>query len=211
MDLPTWLPLAATATRWLLAHRRRSNVHAVHRTIVVLDVEAFGDRQRTNLDQVVVRSGMYRAVRRAIRAAGIPSVCCEFEDRGDGVLILVSADVPKCLFVRLFPDALNRELRAHNSAHPHEQRIRLRMAIHAGEVNYDAHGVTANAVTMTFRLVDAALFKAELTHTSAVLAVITSQWFFDEVVRHSPARPACRPLHVAVKETLTTGWVSVAE
>jgi hypothetical protein len=36
-----------------------------------------------------------------------------------------------------------------------------------------------------------------------VLALVTSSWFFDEVVRHSPAANplAYRPMRVMVKET----------
>ena len=45
---------------------------AVHRTIVALDVEGFGARQRTNRNQVAVRDGLYRAVREAFQQAGIP-------------------------------------------------------------------------------------------------------------------------------------------
>ena len=45
---------------------------AVHRTIVVVDVEGFGDQRRTNRDQVAVRDGLYRAMREAFGRAGIP-------------------------------------------------------------------------------------------------------------------------------------------
>jgi hypothetical protein len=49
---------------------------AVHRTIVVVDVEGFGDHQRTNLHRVTVRAGMYRVLRRAFGNAGIPWAEC---------------------------------------------------------------------------------------------------------------------------------------
>jgi hypothetical protein len=45
---------------------------AVHRTIVVVDVEGFGDQRRTNPHQVAVRDGLYRAMRDAFGRAGIP-------------------------------------------------------------------------------------------------------------------------------------------
>jgi tetratricopeptide (TPR) repeat protein len=46
-----------------------------------------------------------------------------------------------------------------------------------------------------------------------VLAVITSEWFFDEVVRHGfTVDPATfRPVRVAVKETTTVGWISLPD
>jgi len=82
------------------------------------------------------------------------------------------------------------------------------MALHAGEVRYDQHGVTAAAVNLAFRLLDAAALKAALASSPGVLAVIASSWFFEEVVRHSTADAvAYRPVEVAVKETTTTGSI----
>lgn len=84
------------------------------------------------------------------------------EDRGDGVFILIPSAVPKV-------------------------RIRLRIALHAGEVHYDSHGVAGMAITHAFRLVDQPMFKAALADSAGLLGVIVSEWFYDEVVRHYPA------------------------
>ena len=166
---------------------------AVHRTIVVVDVEGFGDQRRTNRDQVAVRDGLYRAMRDAFGRAGIPWDDCGHEDRGDGVFVLVPAEVPKGLLAESLPSALVTALRAHNGAHPGPERIRLRMALHAGEVHYDEHGVTAAAVNLAFRLLDAGALKAALASSPGVLAVIASSWFFEEVVRHSARRGRVSP------------------
>ena len=185
---------------------------AVHRTIVVVDVEGFGDQRRTNRDQVAVRDGLYRAMREAFGRAGIAWDDCGHEDRGDGVFVLVPAEVPKGLLAESLPSALVTALRAHNGAHPGAERIRLRMALHAGEVHYDEHGVTAAAVNLAFRLLDASALKAALASSPGVLAVIASSWFFEEVVRHSTADAAAyRPVEVAVKETTTIGWICLPD
>src|SRR6266568_8225098 len=185
---------------------------AVHRTIVAVDVEGFGDQRRTNRDQVVVRDGLYRAIREAFGLAGIPWDNCGHEDRGDGVFVLVPAEVPKGLLAESLPSALATALRTHNGAHPGTERIRLRMALHAGEVQYDEHGVTAAAVNLAFRLLDASALKAALASSPGVLAVIASSWFFEEVVRHSTAdATAYRPVEVAVKETTTKGWICLPD
>jgi hypothetical protein len=187
--------------------------HAVHRTIVVVDVEEFGDRRRTNAHQMVVRNGLYAALRGAFEAVGVAWDACEREDRGDGVFILAPADMPKAPFVDAVPHALAAELREHNASHLMEERIRLRMALHAGEVAYDEHGVTAVSINLAFRLVDAKPLKAALTSSPGILALITSEWFFDEVVRHShDTDPATfRPARVTVKETSTVGWISLPD
>ena len=185
---------------------------AVHRTIVVVDVEGFGDQRRTNPHQVAVRDGLYRAMRDAFGRAGITWDDCGREDRGDGVFILVPAEVPKALLVEALPSALVAALRAHNGAHPGPERIRLRMALHAGEVRYDGYGVTAAAVTLAFRLLEAGALKAALASSPGVLAVIASSWFFEEVVWHSTAdATAYRRVEVDVKETTTTGWICLPD
>ena len=58
---------------------------AVHRTIMIVDVERFGDRRRTNPDQVIVRDALYEVVRRALAEANISWAACRHEDRGDGL------------------------------------------------------------------------------------------------------------------------------
>src|SRR5690349_11782249 len=180
--------------------------------MVVVDIEGFGDQRRTNKHQVAVRDGLYLAMREAFGHAGIPWDDCGHEDRGDGMLILVPAQLPKGLLVESLPSALVAALHAHNSTRPGQERIRLRMALHAGEVNYDDHGVTAAAVNLAFRLLDSAPLKEALAESSGVLAVIVSSWFFEEVVRHStvPAE-AYRPVPVAVKETATIGWICLPD
>ena len=107
---------------------------AVHRTIVAVDVEGFGDWHRTNPHQVAVREGLYRVLLQAFRAATIPWVECHHEDRGDGVLILAPPEVAKSTFVESLPAQLVEELREHNSTRPAPTQIRLRMALHAGEL-----------------------------------------------------------------------------
>jgi hypothetical protein len=106
---------------------------------------------------------------------------------------------------------LAEQLLAYNRVHPLVEQIRLRMALHAGEVYYDEHGVTGAAINLAFRLLDAYPLKAALAESPGVLAIIVSSWFFDEVVRQSDvANPASyRPIRVAVKETNTVAWISV--
>jgi len=110
--------------------------------------------------------------------------------------------------VELLPSALVAALRRHNDTHLGQERIRLRMALHAGEVYYDEHGVTAASINLAFRLLDAGELKAALAGSPGLLAVITSPWFFEEVVRHSAADSAAyRRVRVDVKESRTTGWI----
>jgi len=187
----------------------RTSRLAVHRTILAVDVQGFGDLHRTTPHQVAVREVLYRALERAFRDTGMSWAECHYEDRGDGVFVLAPAQMPKGPFIESLPHALVTELRDHNMTHQSAEQIRLRLVLHAGEVAFDDHGVTAGAVSLTFRLLDAPALKAALAESPGVLAVITSGWFFDEVVRNSAViDPATfRPVHVVVKETSTVAWI----
>src|ERR1700750_3132738 len=101
---------------------------AVHRAIVVVDVEGFGDPRRTNRHQVQIRAELYGAMREAFDRAGIPWDSCDHEDRGDGIFILVPAEVPKSLLAESLPPMLIAALEKHNGEHVGQQLIRLRMA-----------------------------------------------------------------------------------
>ncbi len=186
---------------------------AAHRIIAVVDVEGFGDRRWTTPHQLAVREGLYRALRQAFDHTGISWADCHHEDRGDGLLLLAPAEMPKGPFVETLPHALVAVLREHNNAHPAAEQIRLRMALHAGEVVYDDHGVTAASVNLAFRLLDARPLKAALAESPGVLALVTSGWFFEEAVRHSPVidPAAYRPIQVTVKETSTVGWICLPD
>jgi hypothetical protein len=184
---------------------------AVHRAILIVDVESFSDPARTNAHQLAVRDGMYRALRQSFARARISWADCAVEDRGDGVLVLVSPEVPKSRLVTRVPVRLAEMLDRHNAACPVPERIRLRMALHAGEVHQDAHGFAGTSVNRAFRLVEAPPSRTALRTSSGVVALIVSDWFYDEVVRHHPAAgPSCfRQVRVVMKETEMTAWVRV--
>lgn len=184
---------------------------ATHRTIFLVDVEAFGDHSRTNKNQIVVREGLKHAWRRAFRHAGVDPDRCAVEDRGDGVFVLVPAEVPKSLFIDYVPLELVAALNEHNSSHPKAEQIRLRMAMHAGEVELDDSGSTGAAIMHAFRLLSSQPLKDALARSPGVLALITSDWFYSEVVRHSGITNPTdfREVRVSVKETTARAWISL--
>ncbi|MFP3963017.1 LuxR family transcriptional regulator [Actinomadura fulvescens] len=178
-----------------------------------MDVERFGDPRRGDQHRVALRAGLYQAVQEAFRLSHISWAECYHEDRGDGFLVLAPPEVLKGLFVEVLPAELVAALDRYNRVHPAEERIRLRVALHAGELTFDEHGVAGSALNLAFRLLDAEPFKSTLAESSGVLALITSSWFFEEVVRHSTfAEPAAyRPIQIAVKEVSTVGWIRLPE
>jgi Tetratricopeptide repeat len=183
----------------------------VHRAIMVVDVERFGDPARTNLNQLAVRGGLYRALAQAFDESGVVWRSCVSEDRGDGALILIPPDVSKTRLVTRLPVCLIRAIKRHNAGSAAPEGMRLRVALHAGEVYGDEHGVAGAAVNHAFRLTEAPALKSALEASPGVIAFIVSDWLFNEVVRHDPEAEPCsyRKVQVAVKETSAVGWIRV--
>ncbi|MBE1493211.1 tetratricopeptide (TPR) repeat protein [Amycolatopsis lexingtonensis] len=184
-----------------------------HHLIVVADIEGFGDQRRTGPHLQAVRIGLDAVMRAAFVAAGLQWDDCYREMRGDAVVALAPAEADKTAFLEMALPTLVMRLRVHNDTHPEAQRIRLRLALHAGEVGYDIHGVSSASLIRTFRLCDAPALKTALARSPGVLAVIASDVLFDDVIRHTPAAaPATwRPVPIAVKEVDTTGWLTLPD
>ena len=180
---------------------------------MVVDVERFGDPARTNLNQLAVREALYEALPEAFAESGIGWESCVSEDRGDGALILIPPEVPKTRLVTSLPGMLAAAVSRHNAGCSVPERMRLRVALHAGEVYRDAHGVAGTAVNHAFRLAEAPALRSALAASTGVLALIVSDWFFTEVVRHDPAAEpgSYRQVQVTVKETAATGWIRVPD
>ena len=180
---------------------------AVHHSIVVTDVENFTDPHRTNLDQLVIRHSLYEIIRSVFALAGVDWRTCRIEDRGDGVFILIPSGVPKALLATRVLNHLEAALGRYNSRCLAHTGIRLRLALHAGEVHYDGHGVTGCAINHVFRLVEATAVKAALKESSGQLAIIVSDWFYEEVIRHYPAAEPGSYRRVRVMAASVPAWV----
>jgi sugar/nucleoside kinase (ribokinase family) len=182
---------------------------ALHRAIVIVDVERFCDPEWTNIHQLAVRDNLYRILRTAFFESQIDWPACETEDRGYGALILVPPVVPKIRLADALPGRLTAGLRRHNAACSPPARIRLRVCLHAGEVHPDAHGVAGDAINFAFRLVQAPALREVSADSDQELSLIVSDWFYQEVVRHDPAiEPGSfREVGVRVKETKATAWI----
>jgi hypothetical protein len=189
---------------------------AVHRAIVVVDIAESTHPIRTNHDRLVIRAAMYDALEQAFGQQDW--LQCRRYDRGDGVLILVPPDVPKARLVTGLPMRLETVLACHNAAMEERggeravaTQIQLRMAVHAGEVTFDEHGVLGQAIDHTFRLVDAAELKAALAGSMDACALIVSDWFYGDVVyHHQDAKPdTYRQFGCKVKGTELSAWLRV--
>jgi hypothetical protein len=200
----------------IMPGRGRAVPDPVHRAIVVVDIVESTDPIRRNGDRVVIRDAMYESLSGAFRRRDWLKCYCE--DRGDGVLLLVHPRVPKSWLVATLPGKLEAALACHNATMALQDPVRaaatqfrLRVAVNAGEVTFDRHGVVGAAVDYTFRLAEAPPLKAAFANSPDACALIVSDWFYDDVVyHHADARPdSYQHIDCRVKQTPVSAWMRV--
>lgn len=181
--------------------------HALHRTVLAVDVSAFGRRNSNR--QGEIRRGLYEALEGAFTEYGLDWSATYHEDRGDGVLVLVPPTAAKRRVVGTLRHALEGQLRRYNEPHAEDARIRLRVAVTAGEVRHDEHGVVGDEVNLAFRLLDSAPLRDALDRGPGVLALIVSRRFYEDVIRDDPAADpdAYERVPVRVKEVREHAWL----
>jgi hypothetical protein len=186
---------------------------AVHRSFVVVDVESYGAPDRTSPHRTAVREGMYQVLMTAFAECDLPWDDKAVDDAGDSLMVLLPADVPKSVLVERLPERVVAALRRHNHAHADGARLRMRMAVHAGEVHFDEHGKTSEEMIFTYRILDAQAAKQALKTSTATLVLVVSDPFYRSVVRHDPAsRPTdFEQVEVMVKEVHDRVWFRLVD
>lgn len=155
-----------------------------YRSIVSIDIE--GSTTRTNPNKASLRQVLYDLFEEALRACGILEDHRDaLIDRGDGLVALIHPvdEAPKTLLLTALAPTLGRLLVEHNARSP-QRPLRMRAAVHAGEVHYDRQGCFGEALDLTFRLLDAPEVRIQLSRTQAPLVLVVSDDIYRSVMRH---------------------------
>jgi hypothetical protein len=179
----------------------------MHTTIIGVDIPQFGDPHRNADIQRALRHTLYENLERAFAITGLPWRDCHREDRGDGALIVLPPQVPSADVLDPFSHHLTELLRRSNQLASTISRLRMRIAIHTGEIHRDAHGVLGQPLTLLYRLLDSPAFKTALQQTpQADLGVLVSDPLYQNAAGSGLINPAAyRPLRIHHKETHTLG------
>lgn len=190
----------------------RQQILPRHRTILVLDIE--GSTHRTDTAKARLRSTMYAFLEEALRSSGIAAEHHDPPaDRGDGALILVHPvdEAPKTLLLNRVIPRLAEQLTAQDPEHG----FRLRVALHAGEVNYDSRGCFGEALDIAFRLLDAPEVKRKLRTIDTPLVLVVSHDIYQSVIRHGYEGIDHTTFEPTVKVRVAgarhRGWVHIPE
>ena len=154
-----------------------------HRPIVVVDIE--NSSGRPEYVRARLQRDTHEAIGEALGEAGLKPGEYSFDERGDGALITLPSDASKTRLTEVCLHSLPARLRRLAAQQNELGRLRLRVALNAGDISRTAQGSwLGTAVDTTFRLVDAAATKAALAGApEAVMVLIVSGSWFEDVVR----------------------------
>ncbi|OPC82191.1 hypothetical protein B4N89_15725 [Embleya scabrispora] len=186
----------------------------VNRTILLFDTERFSHRD--DVVQAVLRRSLNAIVDQTLVAAGVEATLQYREDRGDGMIVLLGADVAKTAVLRSLLTLTPELLHDHNRLASRSAQMRLRMVLAAGEITHDPHagtvgGIVGHDLNQACRLLDSDALRtalAERTDEESVLMVSTQ--VYEGVVRHGYR--GVRPEHferieLEVKDGVVGAWL----
>ncbi|MEU6083062.1 hypothetical protein [Streptomyces sp. NPDC047108] len=185
----------------------------VNRSILLLDIENYS--RRDDVEQAFLRRSLHSLVEDTLASAGVEPNMQYREDRGDGLIILVSAEVPKTALLRSLLVTAPDSLRAYNRMASSSAQMRLRMVLASGEVALDAYhgtvgGLVGHDLNLSCRLLDAAVLREALKQSDQDCVLCVSAAVYQGVVRHGHRGLRVEDFHrvdVAVKNDRLEAWL----
>ncbi|WP_131736868.1 hypothetical protein [Actinomadura roseirufa] len=181
---------------------------AQHRAMVAFDIVSFSRYNDPDVLQQM-RQTLYQVVQDAVATTGLSWDECHYEDRGDGLYLLAPARVSVQTLIDPLAALIRAGLRRLNKTFHADNQLRLRMAVHAGDVYRDEHGYVGADLNHLFRLLDAPEFRASFEDGD--LGLIASNAVYQRVISWGPGLidPAeFQQISVVNKETRCLAWVT---
>lgn len=185
-----------------------------YRALLTVDIERSAGRGNVALRQI--RAVLMAALRAAFERSGIVWTECLRDDLGDGMRVAAPAGLRKSVLLHPLISELAVRLREHNRTAAPKTAVRVRAALHAGEVYVgEQGGVTGAPLEILARMADAPALKNALAEApdSVSVALLLSQHFYDETVRHGyPGidQDAFHRLVFTTKEYTADAWLHLS-
>jgi hypothetical protein len=180
--------------------------------ILVVDIEGFGKRR--NPVQQLLRTRLYDIVKDALTESGVTDLdAVPCSDQGDGAFWLLPTAISKVSLTGPFIGDLNARLAEHARVCRPEAALRLRVALHAGEVGRDEHGWVGADLNAACRLVDLDALRIALASAPCSdLALAISETWYAAVVQHDypgTERGSFLQVPFLAKEIRQTAWIRI--
>ncbi|MFI6344640.1 hypothetical protein [Streptomyces sp. NPDC050560] len=181
----------------------------VSRTMLLLDIERFSHRD--DVEQAYLRRMLYDVVEPTLESTGADGTGALRADRGDGLMVLIDANIPLTRVLRTVLVEIPARLHAVNRMASATARMRLRGVVAVGQVAVDPYdGWVGSDLNLACRLLDADPLRAALAARADDFALCVSAEVHSGVVRHGhPGIPttAFHPMTVPSKNGPLAAWL----
>ncbi len=190
--------------------------NGMHCGLFSIDIAGFGQVGRTSETFVQVRHVLFSLLANAFEVSGVTWEMCLRRDTGDGMIVVVPPHFPKVRLLYPLIAHLSSELVRYNASAPPALRIRVRVAIHAGEIRLDEYGVTGRPKVLLARLLDSRVLRDALTEApdEVPMVILVSDRFHEDI--QDQGEPGLdilsyQPVTVQEKETDVRAWLHIPD
>jgi hypothetical protein len=180
-------------------------------TVVLIGVPSLGAHHLRDEDRRVIKTAVIEMTQAALARVWDQ---CRWEDRGDGLLIVVPPSIATATVVKDLHEALPIALKRHNRIYGASLPIQLRLALTVGPVASDAADTSGEAVAAAARLVEAPDLKRAVADSHADIGVIVSSFVYENFIANAqgPVDPfAYHQVRIAVKESSVPAWMQLID
>lgn len=186
------------------------NQRQEYRAILAADIERSSGRGDTALSEI--RQTLHTALRESVERSDIDFEACRVHDSGDGLWLIMPPGTTKARLLHPLAYEFAARLHARNQRAGSRTQVRVRLALHAGEIRFGDEGEPfGRPLEVTARMLDAPPLRSALDSSPAAsLAVMLSQHFYDETVPHGDPGimpESFRRVSLTVKEYTADAWL----
>lgn len=209
-------PIASAARqdrqRQTLTNRNTATQRASITPCTLLTVDVEGSSALSNPDKLTAQHDMYALLEESFRRSSLSWDECSHEDRGDGVLVVLGDTAAKLPLVDSLVPCF-ASLLAQRNRTCRGPRLRMRLAIHAGDAHRTSRGWLGTDVDLVFGLVNAQPVRDMLTtaHRSSSVVVVSGS-VHQSIISHGYGRidpGSWTPVAVRTKRQEEAAWIHV--
>ncbi|HEX4254607.1 MAG TPA: cyclic nucleotide-binding domain-containing protein [Streptosporangiaceae bacterium] len=188
-------------------------------TVVATNLLGFGRLLRGARDRQVMHAAMVEMTRSAL--TGLTSLTgkteeCLFEDREDGMLVLIPPSVPAPAIVERLTGTLSAALRGHNRLYNVCAQIQMRIAVDTGPVDTGSVGRLDQALTdlvlgQAGQLLEAPALVEAINSSRANLGMIVSDSIYDTAIRPYGGPVGYEPVRIQGRGRSEQAWMQMID
>ncbi|MFJ5230331.1 hypothetical protein ACIQBJ_10580 [Kitasatospora sp. NPDC088391] len=172
-----------------------------------LDIAGF-NQGRTDIACLAMRRALYETLGRSLAVGGLKAESYDLLDRGDGIMAVIDDSAGLHTLACTVVPALTTAIYEYNGTARADAEIRLRAALHSGDVFRDDHGYVGRHVSHAFRLLDGPELRTALSASASVLVLAVSESAWHELEPSVLGGPSYTDILISAKGDVARAWVA---